>query len=169
MKKLLQIIFHPLLLAVLGLLALAALIWWIGPLIGIGEHRPLDPIWVRATLIGLLFGLLLLRVVIGMWRRKRSNAALVEGMAKGPSTSDKELGTLNDRFTQAIEVLKNAPSGPKRSIFKRGAFLYELPWYIFIGAPGSGKTTALLNAGLTFPLAEKMGGGSVRGDRKSHV
>ena len=45
----------------------------------------------------------------------------------------------------------------KRSIFKRGAYLYELPWYIFIGAPGSGKTTALLNAGLTFPLAEKMG------------
>ncbi|HET6786677.1 MAG TPA: type VI secretion system membrane subunit TssM, partial [Aquabacterium sp.] len=39
----------------------------------------------------------------------------------------------------------------------------ELPWYIFIGAPGSGKTTALLNAGLTFPLAEKLGQASVRG------
>jgi len=42
-------------------------------------------------------------------------------------------------------------------LFGRGQLLYELPWYIFVGAPGSGKTTALLNAGLTFPLAEKLG------------
>jgi type VI secretion system protein ImpL len=34
---------------------------------------------------------------------------------------------------------------------------------MFIGLPGSGKTTALLNAGLTFPLAGKMGQASVRG------
>ncbi len=33
----------------------------------------------------------------------------------------------------------------------------ELPWYAIIGPPGAGKTTALLNAGLSFPLAEQMG------------
>ena len=36
---------------------------------------------------------------------------------------------------------------------KRGA-LYEQPWYVIIGPPGAGKTTALLNAGLNFPLAD---------------
>ncbi|MGS0756898.1 hypothetical protein ACVBEH_21090 [Roseateles sp. GG27B] len=44
-KKLLQTIFHPLTLTLLGLLALAALIWWIGPLIAIGEHRPPGPLF----------------------------------------------------------------------------------------------------------------------------
>ena len=32
-------------------------------------------------------------------------------------------------------------------------FLYELPWYVVIGPPGAGKTTALVNSGLRFPLA----------------
>ena len=36
---------------------------------------------------------------------------------------------------------------------KRRNFLYELPWYIIIGPPGAGKTTALVNSGLKFPLA----------------
>ena len=163
MKKLLQFVFHPMLLALVGVLALSAIVWWVGPLIAIGETRPLDPVWVRVTVIAVLFLLLLLRLVLRLWKQKRTNAALVDGMTKGPSSSDKELATLNERFTQAVGVLKTAPSGAKRSMFARGAFLYELPWYIFIGAPGSGKTTALLNAGLTFPLADKMGGGSVRG------
>ena len=44
-----------------------------------------------------------------------------------------------------------------------GRYLYELPWYVIIGAPGSGKTTALRNAGLQFPLAAQMGEQAVRG------
>jgi type VI secretion system protein ImpL len=34
---------------------------------------------------------------------------------------------------------------------------------MFVGLPGSGKTTALMNAGLNFPLSGKMGQASVRG------
>ncbi|TAL19322.1 MAG: type VI secretion system membrane subunit TssM [Aquabacterium sp.] len=160
MKKLLQFLLHPITLGVVGVLALSAIVWWVGPLIAIGEKRPLDATWVRLLIIGILFGLLVLKIVIGAIRRKRANAALVQGMAAGPSAADREAGMLNERFAQALEVLKN--SG-KRSVFKRGQALYELPWYIFIGAPGSGKTTALLNAGLTFPLAEKLGQASVKG------
>ena len=164
MTKLLQVLLSPLLLALIGVAALSAVVWWIGPLIGIGDSRPLDGVGARVIVIAILFGIVLVSMLVGMLRRKRNNAALVDGMAKGPSAADRELGTLNERFTQAIDVLKAAPSSAGRSIFNRGQLLYELPWYIFIGAPGSGKTTALLNAGLTFPLAEKMGGaGSVRG------
>ena len=32
--------------------------------------------------------------------------------------------------------------------------LAAMPWYMFIGPPGAGKTTALLNCGLKFPLAD---------------
>ena len=42
-------------------------------------------------------------------------------------------------------------------------YLYEQPWYAIIGPPGAGKTTALLNAGLRFPLAAEMGQGAVAG------
>ena len=41
--------------------------------------------------------------------------------------------------------------------------VYEQPWYVIIGPPGAGKTTALLNAALRFPLAEKLGLGAVAG------
>ena len=34
---------------------------------------------------------------------------------------------------------------------------------MIIGPPGAGKTTALLNAGLQFPLAAEMGQGAVAG------
>ncbi len=36
-------------------------------------------------------------------------------------------------------------------------YLYQLPWYVIIGAPGAGKTTALVNSGLHFPLADRFG------------
>src|SRR5690606_38994191 len=45
----------------------------------------------------------------------------------------------------------------------KGRYVYQLPWYLFIGAPGSGKTTALLNSGLRFPLADHTGRTPVRG------
>jgi type VI secretion system protein ImpL len=157
LSKFLRYLLHPLFLALLGVIALSALVWYVGPLIAIGESRPLDPTWVRLTVIAVLFGLWLLRVIFRIWNQRRANAALVQGMTKGPSSADKEIATLNQRFSEALDILKKTPGKGK------GAQLYQLPWYIFIGAPGSGKTTALMNAGLTFPLAEKMGGASVRG------
>ena len=38
-----------------------------------------------------------------------------------------------------------------------------MPWYIIIGPPGSGKTTALVNSSLDFPLAEQFGKGALQG------
>jgi len=162
LNRIFQWLLTPMAYALFGVVALSALIWTAGPLLAFGDWRPFDSVLSRVLVIALLFLLLLLRLVWRVFKRKRSNAALVDGMAKGPSAADREVGMLNERFTQALDVLKKAPSG-SRGVFKGGAFLYELPWYIFIGAPGSGKTTALLNAGLTFPLAEKMGAGGVRG------
>src|SRR5487761_2744238 len=85
------------------------------------------------------------------WQRRRTNAALLAGMNAGPSASDKEAQVLAQRFNDAVSRLK--ASGGK-SVFGGGQFLYELPWYIFVGAPGSGKTTALMNAGLQFLLGD---------------
>ncbi len=62
---------------------------------------------------------------------------------------------LRERFEEAVATLKQQ----RRS----GHSLYDLPWYVFIGAPGSGKTTALLNSGLKFPLEQRMGKGALQG------
>ena len=45
----------------------------------------------------------------------------------------------------------------------RARFLYDLPWYVIIGPPGCGKTTALVHSGINFPLAEQFGKQALRG------
>ena len=58
-----------------------------------------------------------------------------------------------------MQLREKFDAGVKRLKQKRrdGHTLYELPWYVMIGAPGSGKTTALVNSGLRFPLEQQMG------------
>ena len=163
MKKFLQIIFHPRALALYGLLGLTALVWWFSPLIEFRDKRPFDSQGVRATVIGLMLITWVLIVALRAWRRKRTNAQMMQGLSGGQA-ADREAEQLDKRFAEALKVLEDsAKQTGKRGFFKRGQYLYELPWYIFIGAPGSGKTTALMNAGLTFPLAGKMGQASVKG------
>ncbi|MGH8726126.1 MAG: type VI secretion system membrane subunit TssM, partial [Burkholderiales bacterium] len=70
------------------------------------------------------------------------------------------VSVLRKRMAEAAEVLRKArfrgPGGVRRTVA-------ELPWYMFIGAPGSGKTTALLNAGLRFPLGNPRGEHALQG------
>ena len=164
MKKLLHLLIAPLALTLYGLLALAALVWWIGPLLSAGGSHPLDRRLTRGLVIVAIFALWGVLLGLGGWRRRRTNAAMLQGMSGGASAADREGEVLAKRFSEALQVLgDSARQSGQRSFFKRAQYLYELPWYLFIGAPGSGKTTALMNAGLTFPLAGKMGQASVKG------
>ncbi len=58
---------------------------------------------------------------------------------------DSDAPVLKQKMEDALATLRNAKTG--------GAALYDLPWYLIIGPPGAGKTTALVNSGLRFPLA----------------
>src|SRR6185437_2443862 len=70
-----------------------------------------------------------------------------------------EIQELHKQFQQAIGALKSSKLGGG----KRGAdALYVLPWYVMVGPPGAGKTTALRHSGLVFPYLDPSGGG-VRG------
>ncbi len=67
-----------------------------------------------------------------------------------------EIAAMQAEFNKAVASLKVSKLGRSG----RDA-LSVLPWYVIIGPPGAGKTTALRNSGLKFPYAAK--GGRVRG------
>ena len=178
MKKLFGLIFNPWTLLALGLLALSLVIWIVGPLLAIGELRPLVSPGSRWLLIGAIVLLVALRKSWQLWGARKTNERVVNQLL-APATgnaddpADAELKTLGERFAKALETLKRVKfdqgqsgmAGLWNGLSSRAGkrYLYELPWYVIIGAPGSGKTTALVNSGLRFPLAEAMGEHAVRG------
>ena len=171
MKKLFGLIFNRWVMLALGLLALALVIWIVGPLIAVGEWRPLDSTVMRLALIALIVLVVVGKQVWSAWRARKASEKLVQGFAQqaaeapAPSAGAQEVAVIEDRFKEALDTLKKSQLGGKAGLggkLGRG-YLYHLPWYIIIGAPGSGKTTALINSGLEFPLAEKFGKEAIRG------
>lgn len=142
-------------LAFAGAAALGAVLWFVGPLIGL-ESEPL-----RLAVIAGLFVVAGGAVAWSVMRRKKAEKALADGMtaAADPTlASREEQAALQDRFVKALDLLKKAKGGKLDE-----ASLYELPWYIIIGPPGSGKTTALAHSGLRFPLAGEGGQKPLKG------
>lgn len=173
MRRLFALLFHRRVFIALGLLLVAALIWFAGPLFAFAEWRPLAPVTVRLWLIGLLFGFVLLRLLVRLWIAKRMNARMFDavvgmrGRREDPADPNRPaLDALRADFDKAMLQMRDARFGGDGGGFWSGLgrrYVYQLPWYVFIGAPGSGKTTALVNSGLRFPLAKSLGKESVRG------
>ena len=142
-------------LSFVGIAILAVLVWLFGPLIPSFES------WVPrlAVVIGLLLTWATSNLSLDLLHRRREQK-LESGVAeKAPEKADdgtgEEAAALRERMSTALALLKKARG-------TRG-YLYEQPWYAIIGPPGAGKTTALLNSGLKFPLAAEMGQGAVAG------
>src|SRR3984957_9080233 len=139
-KEILRIV-----LAGIGLTSVAALIYLAGPLVSIGGWHPLQNYIVREIAI-LVVAAAFASVMAFNWkRRKKATAEIAEGIATSDKVDD-DADVLKDRVKDALATLKVASRGKKD-------FLYDLPWYVLIGPPGSGKTTALVNSGLQFPLS----------------
>ena len=181
MKKILSILFHPVLLLIVGLLLVAGVIWVIGPLVSVAHTYPLESESARYIAIGCVVLLVILRRLFIAWRARRTQAVLSDGLAFAharqpepaapPSAGEAEVATLRERFDEALAVLREArvtaagknPGWRDWASLSSRQYLYQLPWYMFIGAPGSGKTTALIHSGLHFPLADKFGTDAIRG------
>jgi type VI secretion system protein ImpL len=136
-------------------LIFAALIWFAGPIIFIGETQPLAGVGTRLILIAIV-----LLVVFGViaWRvisRRRAAAALEKAMTDAV-VDDSDAPILKGKMEDALATLK-------RSNKSSAGALYDLPWYLIIGPPGAGKTTALINSGLKFPLAGDSAARAVQG------
>jgi type VI secretion system protein ImpL len=75
--------------------------------------------------------------------------SLLDRIAEGDAGVAQETESIRARFREASSTL--------------GGRIDDLPWYVFIGPPGSGKTTALLNSGLKFLLPSSESGAAVSG------
>ena len=70
-----------------------------------------------------------------------------------------EIQALQQQVQGGIAALKTSKLGGKKG---GASALYSLPWYMIIGPPGAGKTTAIKHSGLVFPF-QGQDGGAVRG------
>jgi type VI secretion system protein ImpL len=146
--------------------ALSAAAWFAGDTLVIGTGRPLEAPLARVTFIVLVAVAWLGWELWRVHKAMRANQQLLDGLVRGVADRDSagraahELSLLQKRLEDAVRVLRKArfrgANGERRTVA-------ELPWYMFIGAPGSGKTTALLNAGLRFPLGDPRGGDALQG------
>ena len=143
--------------SLIGVAALCVLVWFVFPIISFGGFSPFESVWLRLAIIVLIIAVFLGIVAYRFQKRRKAaqaiESALTEADAKEP---DSDASVLAEKMGDALLTLKKSHN-------KRGEFLYELPWYVIIGPPGSGKTTALLNSGLKFPLSKGVGKGSVAG------
>jgi type VI secretion system protein ImpL len=133
----------------IGLALLVALIWFWGPLIDFGDAVPLASETVRLALIGGLVLAWLLWLILSRLRAMRANRLFVAELAQAPekpkAPGEDNVAAVGAKFQEVLAELRRRKLGGRR-------FLREMPWYVIIGPPATGKTTALRQSGLTFPI-----------------
>ncbi|NUO86724.1 MAG: type VI secretion system membrane subunit TssM [Cupriavidus sp.] len=148
--------------AAIGVAALCLLVWHAGPLLALGDAHPLASDIVRVVVIAVLIFVVIVYESYQFLRRSQVDGALLEKIlnfgGKRPEVVAKDrIAEVNTAIQHALNQLKGMRTGGGLTRLVEGRrYLYELPWYMMVGVPGAGKTTALLNAGLQFPLPEQM-------------
>lgn len=173
MKKLFGWLFNRWVISIAALILLALLIWFFGPDIAFSGHAPLESEIARLVAILVVVVVWAAYNIIALLRQRRTNQDVVNGLAAEPAAADaaampddpktvaarEESDALALRFREALAILREAKLGQGG----RRRYLYQLPWYVIIGPPGAGKTTALAHSGLKFPLKDTFGERAVRG------
>lgn len=156
--------------SIVGVTALCLLLWHAGPLVSLGGTAPLGPIWVRVLVISVIVVAYGVYGLYRLWQAVRADKHLLEKILHPTRGSSQVIGrdevqavtSVVQRALRQMRQMRTGASGLAR-LFEGKRYLYELPWYMMIGTAGAGKTTAILNSGLKFPLAEQMGRAVVKG------
>jgi type VI secretion system protein ImpL len=164
-------------LSVIGVTCLCLLVWHAGPLLAFANFHPLEPVWVRAVTIAVIALIYLVWAIYTLWNLIRNDEAFAKRLFGRDKNAPKvlakdEVRAIADIARKSVGQLKQmhitmaggtgSLVGALRRLVEGKRYLYELPWYMIIGTPGAGKTSALLNSGLKFPLAEQMGTASAQ-------
>jgi type VI secretion system protein ImpL len=147
--------------SLIWVVAICVIIWFYGESIAFGSWRPLeDPFRRMVAVIAVVIGWLIY-LIVSFFRRRRAEKKLINDLTDD-GTVDPEASARED-VAQLRTKLKDAMLRMRKISKKRFNFVYDFPWYMIIGSPGSGKTTALLNSGLKFPLGDDVEGEAVHG------
>lgn len=156
--------------SIVGVTALCLLIWYGAPLLRVGDAQPFAPEWTRLLTVCLLGGCFAVYLLYRFWQALRANEDLLQKLlhprfGKTDSAAREQIQELQSIMQRAmghLRTLRTNVSGFARLI-QGNRFIYELPWYMILGAPGAGKTTAILHSGLTFPFADQLGAAALNG------
>ncbi len=134
----------------IGLSLLSLIIWVFGPIVRVGDYVPMASETVRIVIIALLVIFWLIWLIVAQRRAIRANrmfvaeiAAPVEEKRLGPG--EENVAAVGAKFQDVMIELKRRKLGGRK-------FLREMPWYVIVGPPATGKTTALRQSGLNFPI-----------------
>ncbi len=133
-------------------IALCVLIWFYGSLVSLGTFKPFGTVEARIIGMAVVMAIWAVYMAVTLYRARKKDKELVATLEQEAiANRNAEVGEIHSRLRQALVLLRRVTK-------KRFGYVYELPWYVLFGAPGSGKTTALTNSGLQFPLGDALGG-----------
>ncbi len=150
LKSILRFLISRKLWTMIGVIVLCALIWQFGALLAFGDLHPLESDMNRLIAIGVVLIIWLFSHLLAQLRAARKNRMFVTELAAPPQQAaakpgEGNLAAINTKFQDILVQMKKSKLGAKK-------FLREMPWYVIIGPPGTGKTTALKQSGLHFPI-----------------
>jgi type VI secretion system protein ImpL len=135
-------------LAIILVVLFLALLWAITLFFGL-------PLWIAIATTAFLLLVLGARFAYNMYRAKQGSLEIERSLARQAKQYENrarpdqmsEARALAANFEKALATLKSS-----KLARGRGGALYSLPWYVIIGPPGAGKSTAIRQSGLKFPL-----------------
>ena len=154
MQRIWQLLTDTRTLVFIGFAALAAFL-----LIG-ASNLEIAALWV-GVLLGVALLVWLAAVLFRRWRARQASDSLGGALEQQANSKNngvdglkrREIDTIRKRMLEAINTIKTSKLG----LVSGAAALYELPWYMIVGNPAAGKSSAIANSGLQFPFADKNG------------
>ena len=132
-------------------LSCAALVWFLGPLLAVDDYRIWQGTTARLLTISIVF--LLWGLVIALTDTGSATRRQRPPREQPLKWVEDERRQVSVRFKNAVHLLKTSSHYGVHNARWR----HDLPWYLLIGEPGSGKTQLLAAAGLPLALDPAQG------------
>lgn len=155
MQSVLNFLLHPLTQRVTGWLALIGFV-------SVGAWAFELPMHWALALLALFALAMLVRWAVQRYKARKAAKALEQALDAQHAEASRletnrqrreEVALLRERMRQAIRTLQRSRLGQTSG----RAALYELPWYMVIGNPAAGKSSAIVKSGLRFPFTDDAG------------
>ena len=141
-------------------LILSYIIWWVGPMIAIGNFYPLARVLVRQIIIGIILFWALWPFVAFLFSRL---FRFLRTPLPKPKKKIIQLDRVTARFTDAIRTLQFIALAGKKTRSERmkihlsREYINNKPWFVVMGPAGCGKTSVIYDSGEQFLLSEQYG------------